>query len=319
MLAAWRRAFIAPAADPGPRAAVGVARQVGAGRVLEGTISGTQRRLVVSASMLETVTGASVGRASVEGSLQEPGRARESPRRRAAGQAGGGRQRLTNMSALSLPAVRAYLDGQAALRQGRWDAAVQRFGAALDVDSTFAQAALGTRRSGRVGGGWRRREGWAVGLGPPRSAESGRPRAAAGASGAALSRALHHGRDDRGGRTGGEGDAGPAGGMVPPRRPLLPLGCRHRIVTRPAIGCDILPACDRARLGDHPHRTDRRAVDASVPDRRDGWRHGDGAPSQSSRSRGRQRTRQLPLARRMGLSRYQRHRGDARPLRRRAT
>ena len=104
-------------------------------------------------------------------------------------------------------------------------------------------------------------------------------------------------------------------GMVPPRRPVLPLGGRHRIVARPATGGDGLPACDRARLLDHPHRAERRAVDASVPDRRHGWGYGDGAPPQSSGSRGRQRTRQLRLACRMGLSRLQRHRGDARSLR----
>ena len=63
-------------------------------------------------------------------------------------QQAGERQRLTNLSALSLPAVRAYLDGQVALRQGRWDDAIQRFTAALDVDSTFAQAALGLAEAG---------------------------------------------------------------------------------------------------------------------------------------------------------------------------
>ena len=148
VLEAWRRAFVGPGADPGPRAALGVARQVGAGRALEGAITGTQRRVVVSASLLETATGATVGRASVEGPLQGLD---ELVKRLAAellAKQAGEWQRLTNLSALSLPAVRAYLDGQAALRQGRWDAAVQRFTAALDVDSTFAQAALGLAEAG---------------------------------------------------------------------------------------------------------------------------------------------------------------------------
>ncbi len=148
VLEAWRRALVGAGADPGPRAALGVARQVGAGRALEGAITGTQRRVVVSASLLETATGATVGRASVEGPLQGLD---ELVKRLAvdllAKQAGEW-QRLTNLSALSLPAVRAYLDGQVALRQGRWDAAMQRFTAALDVDSTFAQAALGLAEAG---------------------------------------------------------------------------------------------------------------------------------------------------------------------------
>jgi tRNA A-37 threonylcarbamoyl transferase component Bud32/TolB-like protein len=148
VLAAWRRAFAGAGADPRPRAGLGVARQVGAGRVLEGAVTGTRRRVVVSASLLETATGASVGRASVEGPLP---RLDELVNRLAAElltKQAGEWQRLTNLSGLSLPAVRAYLDGQTALRQGRWDDAVQRFTAALDIDSTFAQAALGLAEAG---------------------------------------------------------------------------------------------------------------------------------------------------------------------------
>ncbi len=146
--AAWRRA-VGPDAEPGPRAALGVARQVGAGRVLEGAITGTRRRLVVSVSLVETFTGASIGRASVEGQLQSLGELVNRLAAELLATQAGERQRLTNLSALPLSAVRGYLDGQAALRQGRWDSAARRFTGALDVDSTFARAALGLAEAAR--------------------------------------------------------------------------------------------------------------------------------------------------------------------------
>ena len=145
---AWQRASAGPGTLPRPRAALGVARQVGAGRVLEGAVTGTPRRMVVSASLIETATGASVARASAEGPLQGLDQLVSRLAAELLAQQAGERQRLPDLAALPLPAVRAYLDGQAALREGRWDAAVQRFGAALDVDSTFAQAALGSAEAG---------------------------------------------------------------------------------------------------------------------------------------------------------------------------
>jgi len=143
VLEAWRRALVGPRAEPGLRAGVDVARQVGAGRIVEGAITGTQHHVVVSASMLETASGKSVGMASVEGPLENLGELVNRLTAELLATQAGERQRLKDLSALSLPALRAYLDGQAVLRQGRWDAAAQRFHAALDVDSTFAQAAVG--------------------------------------------------------------------------------------------------------------------------------------------------------------------------------
>jgi tRNA A-37 threonylcarbamoyl transferase component Bud32/tetratricopeptide (TPR) repeat protein/TolB-like protein len=143
VLEAWRRAFAGRGENAGSRAAFAVGRQVGAGRVVEGAITGTQRHVVVSASLLETLTGATVGRASVEGPLEGLDQLVNWLTAELLSWQAGERQRLTNLTALPLPAVRAYLEGQSALRQGRWDTAAQRFNAALEVDSTFAQAALG--------------------------------------------------------------------------------------------------------------------------------------------------------------------------------
>jgi serine/threonine-protein kinase len=140
---AWRRAFVRTGAEPGLRAGLDLARQVGAGRIVDGAVTGTQHRVLVTASILETASGRSVGRASVEGPLENLGELVNRLTAELLATQAGERQRLKDLSALSLPALRAYLDGEAALRQGRWDAAAQRFDAALDADSTFAQAALG--------------------------------------------------------------------------------------------------------------------------------------------------------------------------------
>ena len=64
-----------------------------------------------------------------------------------AGEAGLPRQ-LAGLSQVPLSALRAYLDGQTALRQGRWSDAMQSYGRALDADSTFAQAAVGLAEAG---------------------------------------------------------------------------------------------------------------------------------------------------------------------------
>jgi tetratricopeptide (TPR) repeat protein len=53
--------------------------------------------------------------------------------------------RMTNLSNTSLPALRAYLDGQSRLRRGDAQNAAKDFDRALDEDSTFALAGLGLR------------------------------------------------------------------------------------------------------------------------------------------------------------------------------
>src|SRR5262249_28843484 len=66
---------------------------------------------------------------------------------RRAGEAG----RLANFTATSLPALRAYLDGQADYRRGRWEAAGQSSNAPRDADTTFGLAALGVIQASRWG------------------------------------------------------------------------------------------------------------------------------------------------------------------------
>ena len=64
---------------------------------------------------------------------------------RAAGESG---RRLATGLAAPLPVIQSYLAGQVAYREGRWATADSHFNRALDLDSTFAQAALGRANSG---------------------------------------------------------------------------------------------------------------------------------------------------------------------------
>ena len=58
-------------------------------------------------------------------------------------------EHLANLTSTSLAALRAYLDGQANYRRGRWEAAGSAFNTALDADTTFGLAALGVIEASR--------------------------------------------------------------------------------------------------------------------------------------------------------------------------
>ena len=139
--ASWRR-VVANDTDDLPRdSAVALGRRLGTGHVLLGDVVGTPPSVVVNASVVNA-RGTVVGRASAQGPHTElPAlvdrlvaqllSASEDP------------QRLGALTSTSLPALRSYLEGQAAYRRGRYADAVAHFGRALDLDSTFALAGLG--------------------------------------------------------------------------------------------------------------------------------------------------------------------------------
>jgi tetratricopeptide (TPR) repeat protein len=121
---------------------VRIASRLGAGRVVEGTILGSPDHLVITASLLNTGRDRATARARAEGPADSIAvMVDQLTAQLLASEAGEWEGRLGDNP--SLPVVRAYLSGQAAVRDGRlWDA-VQEFGRALDVDSSFAPAALG--------------------------------------------------------------------------------------------------------------------------------------------------------------------------------
>ena len=130
--------------NPSRDAVLGLARAIGAGKVLMGGIVGTPSRMVISATLVDTEEGDRETRASVEGSLDSLTVVVDQlTLRLLALEAGEEDQRLAAMTSTPLQALRAYLEGQVAYRRGSYADAEQHFQRALEEDSTFALAALG--------------------------------------------------------------------------------------------------------------------------------------------------------------------------------
>ena len=146
MLDAWRQAGGTEANDLSRDASLQLARQLKAGKALLGDVVGTPNRLVLTVSLLGVRGGEQIARVSVEG----PPDSLASLVNQLATQlmtqtSGEAAARMTNLSSTSLPALRAYLDGQARLRRGDAQTAARDFDRALREDSTFALAGLGLR------------------------------------------------------------------------------------------------------------------------------------------------------------------------------
>jgi len=143
-LAAWRRAVGPQGEDLDQQEARGVARRLRAGAVLLGTVVATPERLILNGSLLD----AEVGRVRAEVKVDGTPDSLLSLVDRFAAQlvalgAGERADRLASLTSASLPALYAYLAGKAAHRAGKFSTAVQHFGRALQLDSTFARAAVG--------------------------------------------------------------------------------------------------------------------------------------------------------------------------------
>jgi eukaryotic-like serine/threonine-protein kinase len=139
-LSAWRRGGGSPTRDPSPDAALEIAHALGAGRLIDGGIVGTTRYVTLTASVLEVPGGRVRARGSVEGPPDSlPALVDRLTAELLAGEAG----RTELASVTSLPALRAYFDGQRAYRLGHVADAMKAFNQALRADSTFALAAIG--------------------------------------------------------------------------------------------------------------------------------------------------------------------------------
>jgi tRNA A-37 threonylcarbamoyl transferase component Bud32/tetratricopeptide (TPR) repeat protein len=141
---AWRRAGGTERDDVGQEEAERVARRAGAGRLLLGSVVGSTDQLTLSAALYTVgeagpdVQAAAAGPADSLLPLVDRLTARLLAR-----EAGESERLLEQLTSTSLPALRAYLEGQAMYRRGGYEAAAIRFNRALDLDSTFALAGLG--------------------------------------------------------------------------------------------------------------------------------------------------------------------------------
>ncbi len=136
-IAAWERRV-----GEGAAAARAIAREMGAGQYLLGSAVQTGRTLVLSAEVSRLDLAESEP-FSVEGPVDSlTGLIEELAGKLLAGNAG-----LTGRRASYLPrsldAIRAYVDGRAALRRSAWDEALSEFGQAIAIDSNFTLAQLG--------------------------------------------------------------------------------------------------------------------------------------------------------------------------------
>ena len=144
MMRAWRQAVSSEKQDLPEAATLALARRLGAGRLLLGSVVGTSERMVVNASFVDVAEGKVGAQASVTGPSDSlPALIDRLAAALLARQAGEVEARVATLTSTSLPALRAYLGGQAAYRRGEYGPAVKHFHDALDLDSTFALANLG--------------------------------------------------------------------------------------------------------------------------------------------------------------------------------
>jgi tetratricopeptide (TPR) repeat protein len=144
VMSAWNRATRSVKLDLTDAAAIDVAASLGSGHVLLGGIVGAGNNIVLNALLLSVPDGAAGAQVSVEGSTDSLTALVDNlTAQLLAREAGESQQRLAALTSTSLPALREYLDGQATYRRGRYSEAEQHFRTALELDSTFALAALG--------------------------------------------------------------------------------------------------------------------------------------------------------------------------------
>ena len=142
LMSAWRRAAGEAGGDLPRDTSLALARSLGAGRAVLGEVVSLPGRVVLTASLADIGSGRVEAPVSVEGPPDSlpalVDRLVAALLSVGAGEGG----RLASLTTGSLPALRQYLEGQADFRGGRYDEAFTRFSRAVEIDSTFALAAL---------------------------------------------------------------------------------------------------------------------------------------------------------------------------------
>ena len=152
MISAWRDAVDSEAEDLSEGQAVELARTLGAGRVIVGSLVGTAAGFTASVRLLEVPGGDLVGDATVEGSSDELGALGT----RLSGailslEAGEDPARVEYLSQVPSEALEEYLAGRSFFRRTAYVESREAFGRALNIDSTFAVAAVGLYEAAHMG------------------------------------------------------------------------------------------------------------------------------------------------------------------------
>ena len=142
VLGAWEGAGFTTAAAVPRDSVVKLAARLGAERVVIGSVVGTPSRLILRASVVAVPSGEVNGEAMVEGPADSISALIDGLAAKLLVSQAGEDERLASYTTASLRALRAYLAGQAAFRQDDYDGAVRHYEAALELDPTFALAAL---------------------------------------------------------------------------------------------------------------------------------------------------------------------------------
>ena len=127
-----------------PERGSALARQLGAGLYVMGEIVATGNRVLLAGAMYSGSRTEPIARSSVEGEIQDFfDLADRFAADLIASRYGTPRDRLSRLAATtthSLPAFKAYLEGERAYREGHEAQAIEAFQRALTIDSTFALA-----------------------------------------------------------------------------------------------------------------------------------------------------------------------------------
>jgi DNA-binding SARP family transcriptional activator len=142
VLGAWESAGFRGAAAVPRDSVVKLAAQLGAERVVIGSVVGTPRRMILRASVVGVPSAQVSGEAMVEGPADSISALIDALAAKLLVSQAGEDERLASYTTASLPALRAYLAGQAAFRQDDYDGAIRRYEVALELDPGFALAAL---------------------------------------------------------------------------------------------------------------------------------------------------------------------------------
>jgi DNA-binding SARP family transcriptional activator/TolB-like protein len=120
-----------------------VARELGAGLALTGAVVEVGGRLTITGNVIASDARDSRPLTSVAAPIDSVDRLLDQfARQLLVRQSGVAETSVSSITSQSLPAIRAYLNGRAAYRRADEDQATESFTRALDLDSTFALAAL---------------------------------------------------------------------------------------------------------------------------------------------------------------------------------
>jgi TolB-like protein len=131
------------AAEIPESAALDIARALGAGYVLLGSVIGTPAQLTINATLTDVRTGKRVQPIERTGSTDTLAAFIDHFAAELLSLRAGEDRRLAALTSTSLPALRAYLSAQSNYRASRFEDALRDYRRALELDSTFALAAMG--------------------------------------------------------------------------------------------------------------------------------------------------------------------------------